>query len=760
MAVPRSLRRSFAPACALLLMAGCGGAPPEPTPSSAATPTAVPTATPVVVSLSLSTGELEFGEVQQGAASTLTLNVVNDGNVPVTLDATSVTGRNDEWFRVTGLGVVDPDDSRALTVTFAPVGSGTAQATFTVTTTPEEAGFTFTASGTGGCSDLDNDGECSLDTGGDDCNDSNNNTYPGADEICDGEDNDCDQEIDNDAIDADSFYRDTDGDGYGNSQTRVEACEPPPGRDWADVGRDCDDTNPEINPGAQELCDGLDNNCDNQIDNGTDDDGDGTRDCYDDDGDGYCEGATCLDETAVGGDCDDLAATSNPGADEVPSDGRDNNCNGDIDENSPPRVTLLSPAEDGGLVDRSTPLEIVVQAIDVEDGPGVVVQVESDVDGVLCEGETDGTSVYTCQTPLSFGAHVLTASAVDSEGASGGDSLVVIADTAPEVSPVYPEDGEEIPYGVTKTFIALVSDDDREEASASFPFTWTSDRDGVIATGFAADGFAQASVSLVSEGAHVLTLTVTDTVGGTASITVPVTVSEPSCSQNKGLVALYHFDESAGLTAADASGNGLDAELSETMTWQSGNWGGGLGFNGVDAYVRIPNTDGQLSLNTFTIETRVRFTTPAPLPLIARQPLIFKGSEEATTQENYDLRLNQNGTLQVQVEKTTAPPPSDLVATGTSTFSRETWYQVVATYDGAQLKVYVNGLLEGTTATGTVSLRQGSAPLYLGTDGFSANPQPRWLNGVLDEVRILDCALSEQQISADYGRGEPYVVSP
>jgi len=132
----------------------------------------------------------------------------------------------------------------------------------------------------------------------------------GAQEICDGVDNDGDGTID------DGLWDDVDGDG-------VPIC----------YG-DCDDTNPDVYPGAMEICDGiLDNNCDGNSDlTEIDIDGDGYTQC-----DGDCDDSdaslTPLDNDGDGfstcdGDCNDYWVAVYPGAPDMPGDGTDQNCDG------------------------------------------------------------------------------------------------------------------------------------------------------------------------------------------------------------------------------------------------------------------------------------------------------------------------------------------------------------------------------------------------------------------------------------------------
>ena len=96
-----------------------------------------------------------------------------------------------------------------------------------------------------------------------DCDDSRFDVNPGMDELCDGLiDEDCDGTVDEgDAVDADTWYLDGDGDGYGSSALSTTACTQPSGYESADG--DCDDGEPLASPGLAEVCgDGIDNDCD------------------------------------------------------------------------------------------------------------------------------------------------------------------------------------------------------------------------------------------------------------------------------------------------------------------------------------------------------------------------------------------------------------------------------------------------------------------------------------------------------------------
>ncbi|MFT5679435.1 MAG: hypothetical protein ACI8RZ_000339 [Myxococcota bacterium] len=168
-----------------------------------------------------------------------------------------------------------------------------------------------------------------------DCDDGNNTQYPGADEYCNGEDDDCDGDIDESgALDELTWYADSDSDTYGDAATTLDACDQPSG--YVSDTTDCDDGDSAQYPGADEYCNGEDDNCDGTVDEDTALDattwyGDGDGDTY---GSASFSLTQCSQPTgyvASDEDCDDTDAAVNPAATEV-CDSIDNDCNGDTDD--------------------------------------------------------------------------------------------------------------------------------------------------------------------------------------------------------------------------------------------------------------------------------------------------------------------------------------------------------------------------------------------------------------------------------------------
>lgn len=183
----------------------------------------------------------------------------------------------------------------------------------------------------------------------DDCDDGDASQHPGAAELCNGEDDDCDGRLDDEdpdrlISDTTIWYRDRDDDGVGRDDIFVRSCKAPDGH--VDRGGDCNDEDPDRSPDLPEVCGGSDEDCDGLVD---DEDPsllessaivrwpDRDRDGW---GDETRRTLVCDPQTLVGvwvpvgGDCHDGRADVNPDGAEV-CGGVDEDCDGLWDDDDP-----------------------------------------------------------------------------------------------------------------------------------------------------------------------------------------------------------------------------------------------------------------------------------------------------------------------------------------------------------------------------------------------------------------------------------------
>ena len=234
-----------------------------------------------------------------------------------------------------------------------------------------------------------------------DCDDQDAAAFPGAEEVCDERDNDCDGVVDEGVTTR--FYDDADADGFGDADLPVDACALPD--DGALVAGDCDPTDGEVFPGSQELCDGVDNDCDGEADG--EDALDTTPWFADADGDSFGDPADerwgceppqgyVMDDL----DCDDADPGVHPGAWEYCSTAADDDCDGEANEASARDVATwyLDADVDGygrdsfSLAACDQPSQMVALSTDCDDlDPLTFPGAEETCDGADndCDGTTD-----------------------------------------------------------------------------------------------------------------------------------------------------------------------------------------------------------------------------------------------------------------------------------------------------------------------------------------------------------------------------------
>ncbi len=203
--------------------------------------------------------------------------------------------------------------------------------------------------------------------------------------------------------------------------------------------------------------------------------------------------------------------------------------------------------------------------------------------------------------------------------------------------------------------------------------------------------------------------------------------------QPSGLVAAYGFNEGTGTTIGDASGKGNVGTAASTTWSTAGKFGNALSFNGTSSLVTIANS-ASLSLTTaVTLEAWVR-----PTAVTSKwRDVVYKGNDiyflEATS---------TNGSRPAGGAKVGS---SNIEAYGTAALAVNTWAHLAMTYDGANLRLYVNGNQVSSSArTGTISTSTNA--LTIGGDSIYTNQR---FAGLIDEVRVYSRALSGAEIQTD-----------
>jgi hypothetical protein len=209
-------------------------------------------------------------------------------------------------------------------------------------------------------------------------------------------------------------------------------------------------------------------------------------------------------------------------------------------------------------------------------------------------------------------------------------------------------------------------------------------------------------------------------------------------AQSTGPFAFWKLDEGSGTTAADSAGSAT-GQLRNGAAWTTGRLGNAVSFDGTDDFIALPNLD--VSGSTLTLSAWVKNTA---FPNNIDQRFISK-STDAAEQSHYWLLSHSNaqGQNRLRFRLRTGTHTTTLIASS-GELPLNQWYHAAATYDGANMRLYLNGALVGTASkTGTIATNA-NVPVNIARSPDGTN----YLRGTIDDVRIYRRALSASEIAA------------
>src|SRR5439155_11822047 len=220
----------------------------------------------------------------------------------------------------------------------------------------------------------------------------------------------------------------------------------------------------------------------------------------------------------------------------------------------------------------------------------------------------------------------------------------------------------------------------------------------------------------------------------------PPSTPAPTPIPAPGLVAAYNFNEGSGSTVADSSGHGLTGTV-QGATWTTGGrYGNALNFNGSSSYVDLGN--------------------PSLLQLIGSTTWSAWVNAASDPADDGQIIAKSNDTSgwQFKTSPDTGPHTFGVgVSGGANTFAQRysttvrslnVWYHVAGVYNASArtLDIYVNGVLDNGTLRGTIPASQINSAVNVNIGRRSGG---FYFNGVIDDVRLYNRALSQAEIQAD-----------
>jgi chitodextrinase len=407
-------------------------------------------------------------------------------------------------------------------------------------------------------------------------------------------------------------------------------------------------------------------------------------------------------------------------------------------DTTPPTVSISAPTN-GATVSGS----ITVSANASDNVAVAGVQFKLDGANLGSEVTASPYSISWNTTGTVNGSHTLTAVARDTSNnqTTSGSVSVTVNNASDTQAPT-------IPANLSATAVS----------SSQINLTWTASTDNVGVTGYriyrggtqintsATNSYSDTGLSPSTNYSY--TVAAYDAAGNVSAQST--SASATTQAGGSGPVGWWKFDETSGTTASDSSGNNNTGTLVNGPVWTTGKIGGALSFDGVDDYVDAGTSNTfDLSASPFSVSiwTKVHtFSTSGA----ANRIVIKRTNSNTAWQLNAD-GPNDNASYPNTFSFVVQNNGTAVAVVGNgSNLLIDTWYHVVGVSNGSgTLAIYVNGVLL-PTATNANSYNIGTLNnLYIGarTDGGTH------FNGLIDDVRIYNRALSAGEVQALYNAG-------
>jgi hypothetical protein len=237
-------------------------------------------------------------------------------------------------------------------------------------------------------------------------------------------------------------------------------------------------------------------------------------------------------------------------------------------------------------------------------------------------------------------------------------------------------------------------------------------------------------------GQDAFTFTASDGAGVSNEATVSITVTS-------SIFAHWPFDEGAGTTAADVSGNGYTGTLSNGAAWTTGKLSNAVSLDGVNDYVDVGIID--VAGNAMTLAGWINSSDLAVSPYHDGR-IISKATGTAEAKHYWMMSTIKSGSKSRLRFRLKAGGSTTTLVASSGNLTENQWFHGAAVYDGATMKLYLDGVLVGTRSkTGSIAAG-GTVPVWIG--GNPTDPSVRPWQGAIDDVRIYDRALSAAEVAA------------